>query len=234
MYLNIEKLKYILHELHHIHQIEDYRSQVLQLFDQVFHLERSIFWLCNEKGEITQPLILNQNESDIEFYQKHYMSQDYLLPINVKDRIISKNTLNLQDIVTTSEYENSAYYNEFLKTRGAYHEMGMYLKFDGKLIGGISFIGEKGHTSFLNDTILYLELLAYNIALQCKLLQPNISKNLLTKSEKTICELIGKGYSNSIIAQTLFVSENTVKKHVQNIYKKLNVNNRVSLLKKIQ
>lgn len=234
MNLSFEKLKYIFHELHHIQHYQDFRLQVLQLFNQVFHLEQSIFWLCNEEGEIHQPLLLNQNERDIEFYQKHYMTQDYLLPINVKDRINFKNALRLQDIVTTSEYEKSVIYNEFMKPRGVYHEMGMYLKYDGKLIGGISFIGAKGHPSFLDDTILYLELLAYEIVLQYKHLQPNISKGLLTKTEKEVCELVGKGYSNAGIANELFISENTVKKHIQNSYKKLNVNNRVSLLKKIE
>jgi len=41
-----------------------------------------------------------------------------------------------------------------------------------------------------------------------------------------ILDLICKGTQNKIIADKLHLSENTVKVHVRNIYKKMNVRNR--------
>ncbi len=49
----------------------------------------------------------------------------------------------------------------------------------------------------------------------------------LTSREKEILSLVAKGSSNSQIAQKLFVREVTVKTHLNSIYKKLNVDNRV-------
>lgn len=49
----------------------------------------------------------------------------------------------------------------------------------------------------------------------------------LTAREKEILSLVAKGNSNSQIAQKLFVREVTVKTHLNSIYKKLNVDNRV-------
>ncbi len=49
----------------------------------------------------------------------------------------------------------------------------------------------------------------------------------LTAREKEILSLVAKGSSNSQIAQKLFVREVTVKTHLNSIYKKLNVDNRV-------
>ena len=49
----------------------------------------------------------------------------------------------------------------------------------------------------------------------------------LTSREKEILQLVAKGASNADIAQKLFVREVTVKTHLNSIYKKLNVDNRV-------
>ncbi len=49
----------------------------------------------------------------------------------------------------------------------------------------------------------------------------------LTSREKEILSLVAKGSSNSQIAQKLFVREVTVKTHLNSIYRKLKVDNRV-------
>ncbi|WP_070964277.1 LuxR C-terminal-related transcriptional regulator [Vibrio sonorensis] len=52
----------------------------------------------------------------------------------------------------------------------------------------------------------------------------------LTKREKEIMRLLGHGASNLQIAEELFVSENTVKTHLHNIFKKINAKNRLQAL----
>ncbi len=51
--------------------------------------------------------------------------------------------------------------------------------------------------------------------------------NPLTKREQEILQLLAKGGSNKEIANTLCISEHTVKIHLKNILKKLHMNNRV-------
>jgi DNA-binding NarL/FixJ family response regulator len=53
-----------------------------------------------------------------------------------------------------------------------------------------------------------------------------ISENLLTAREIEVIELIAEGRLNKQIAKELFISEKTVKNHVSNIFKKLNVSDR--------
>lgn len=48
----------------------------------------------------------------------------------------------------------------------------------------------------------------------------------LTQREKDVLLLIKQGYTNREIANKLYVTEFTVKSHVSNIFKKLNVKNR--------
>jgi DNA-binding NarL/FixJ family response regulator len=48
----------------------------------------------------------------------------------------------------------------------------------------------------------------------------------LSSRELETLELLGRGFSNRVIAERMFISENTVKYHIRNIMQKLNVQNR--------
>lgn len=54
----------------------------------------------------------------------------------------------------------------------------------------------------------------------------------LSRREQEILELLSKGYRYKEIADKVFVSLETVRTHVRNIYEKLQVNSRVEALKK--
>lgn len=82
-----------------------------------------------------------------------------------------------------------------------------------------------------------------NYIIQLEKLKPGLKKgnsliNLienydLTQREAEIMELIATGIGNEEIAEKLFVSKNTVKFHIKNIFIKLDVRNRVQALQKI-
>ena len=48
----------------------------------------------------------------------------------------------------------------------------------------------------------------------------------LTRREREILQLVAEGYSNATLAKMLWITEQTVKFHLSNIYRKLNVSNR--------
>lgn len=50
--------------------------------------------------------------------------------------------------------------------------------------------------------------------------------DMLTKREYQVFELIGKGFNNTEISKRLYISVNTVKKHVSQVFSKLEVNDR--------
>nr|WP_229333485.1 LuxR C-terminal-related transcriptional regulator [Glaciecola sp. MH2013] len=52
----------------------------------------------------------------------------------------------------------------------------------------------------------------------------------LSRREKEIALKVIDGLSNKAIANELYISERTVKFHCANIYKKLNIHNRTSLI----
>lgn len=54
---------------------------------------------------------------------------------------------------------------------------------------------------------------------------------LLTEKELQVVNLLLRGYTYKVIAESLFISENTIKYHVKNIYQKLNINSKMELFK---
>ena len=56
--------------------------------------------------------------------------------------------------------------------------------------------------------------------------EPSIPDHDLTKRELEILQLVAEGHSNSQLARMLWVTEQTVKFHLSNIYRKLDVANR--------
>lgn len=61
-----------------------------------------------------------------------------------------------------------------------------------------------------------------------------IAKNEITRREKEIIELILKGFTNQEIADSLFITLQTVKDHTHNVFLKTGVRNRVELINVIR
>lgn len=69
-----------------------------------------------------------------------------------------------------------------------------------------------------------LHLLRNPEAIKNKKLQEKVS---LSKREIEVLEYLATGLSTTVIADRLFLSSNTVRKHVENIYKKLQVHSKI-------
>lgn len=58
----------------------------------------------------------------------------------------------------------------------------------------------------------------------------NNSINMLTNREKEVLDMVGLGFTNKEIANNLYLSEHTIKKHITNILYKLDMKNRKDLI----
>jgi len=61
-----------------------------------------------------------------------------------------------------------------------------------------------------------------------------LQKSGISKREGEILQLMEQGLSNHQIADKLFISESTVKKHISNLFQKLRVERRTEAIKKAQ
>lgn len=79
----------------------------------------------------------------------------------------------------------------------------------------------------LSDSVV----LTKEVAGRVKMLIDIQHDSILTPQEKNVLSLINKGMTNDQIARALYISKNTVKTHVANIYSKLDVNSRIQATK---
>ena len=93
----------------------------------------------------------------------------------------------------------------------------------------------------INDTLNGGSVMSPSIALKTLQILKNASfikskkateKIVLSERETEILEQLSKGFSNKIIAGNLIISPFTVKRHIENIYQKLQAHNRIELLEK--
>ncbi|MCQ2815566.1 MAG: helix-turn-helix transcriptional regulator, partial [Bacilli bacterium] len=104
-----------------------------------------------------------------------------------------------------------------------------------------------GKEDFLYDDIFILDMLKDHMAFRLYQEKKNnvqikekisvketIEKYNLTRREGTILSYLMEGKDTLKVCDELVISENTLKKHILNIYRKLGINNRVSLFKMVR
>ncbi|AUJ23299.1 MULTISPECIES: response regulator [Virgibacillus] len=132
-------------------------------------------------------------------------------------------------VIILSIHDDESYVTHALKT-GA---QGYLLKeMDSEaLIEAIKVVSDGG--SYLHPKVTHNLVMEYR-----RLAKDNLSSlaengieyrqplHLLTKRECQVLQLLADGKSNRAVAETLYISEKTVKNHVSNILQKMNVNDR--------
>lgn len=208
------------------------RATVLKELENIFDYKHTLFWSSDKDGNLKNPLNNNISDKMLSEYLEGIYIQDFLYPSLNKERFKNRNVLKLMDVVTTEQYEESEYFKRFMLKYGFYDEMVITLKHDEQIIGAIGVISKENCDQFTWHDVLrfnYLSQIISSALLHCN----EETSYPLTSREIEIIELVKKGYTNSHIGEELYISINTVKKHLNNIFQKLDVMNRVELLNKL-
>ena len=138
----------------------------------------------------------------------------------------------LEDLSTNS------YYDELLQRLQKTYPNTNYTKQYKTELAADKFTLNTHNTSSINWSKLIAILLVFSVLLNIWFLYQNkkkkskktlAAKEQLTKQEQKIVDLLLNDKTNKEIAQELFVSVSTVKTHLNNIYKKLNIQSRIDI-----
>lgn len=86
-------------------------------------------------------------------------------------------------------------------------------------------------STILKDHVFLTELSQMSSKEQKEIIGDFVDNSLLTGREKEIVSLLLNGRTYKMIAEELYLSENTVKTHIKNIYSKLNIQSKSELIK---
>ena len=173
---------------------------------------------CTQKLE--SPMSAQENESQlIQFFLLDYKNidkDDFWPRLSAWKRLIESQCLvALCNIESGMEVEKTALKNKI---------QGLFYKNDPP------HVIAKGISAILKGDLWYSRQSLKKYVVESNPLN-DISEHVyssnLTFREREILPLIAAGYSNKAIADNLYISIHTAKTHIYNIYKKINVSNRL-------
>lgn len=150
------------------------------------------------------------------------------------------------DLLPAGYREDCKLYKDIYGPQGIHYALRAYFVHKHKLIGNISIFNAKEDSDFDARSLAILSMLAPHIALKLGALLEEeatrkgierrndpasqlMAKRGLTMREQEVVLLIVSGRDDREIADALCISLSTLRKHIYNAYKKLDVNNRVQL-----
>ena len=235
-------LNSIIYKIYTMSNIDEMREQFLEQMKMLIDYDSADFLLASPDGEnkLVSPVLFNCEEDMSIAYDEIDYSRGILYSGKT---LIYRET----DIIDDSKRVETDYYKKVYKTNKWHYSLQMVLARKKEFVGVITFYRTIGKDDFVYDDIFILDLLKDHLAF--RLYQQKKSGNLiseklsvagatekygLTRREETILRLLMEGRANVTICDSLVISENTLKKHILNLYRKLGINNRVGLFKMIR
>lgn len=235
-------LNSIIYKIYTMDNLDDMRTQFLEQIKMLIDFDSADFYLASPDGKnkLTSPVFMNCEDDMSEKYEE----LDYSLGILYSGKtLIYRET----DIIPDDKRVETDYYKNVYKPNNWHYSLQMIMAREKEFVGCVTFYRTIGKDDFQYDDIFILDLLKDHLAYrlykhkksgECpggKLsVTAAVEKYGLTRREQSVLRLLMDGKDNPYICEELMITDNTLKKHVLNIYRKLGVNNRVGLFKMIK
>lgn len=242
--VNWEEILDFIYKTGKIIDLYQYSYHFLSELEQIIPFYAANFFLFDEEEELLcDPICFNISNNVLKSYNDYYWKIDDIkkLTFNQKEAIISTKIMDYK------KWINTEYFNDFLAKNHLYYSCGIDIHSEDKLLGTISLFRSQKDKNFTLDDLVNLKILAKHSSNHLKKLfkinklkQKNkISKKVLinkkadkfnlSRREIDVLKLILAGKHNLEIAEELYISINTVKKHLSHIYQKTEMRNRNQL-----
>jgi DNA-binding CsgD family transcriptional regulator len=227
-----------------IHSIEDsiqMRETLIQQLGLMMDFDCATFYVASQKDNLTleEPVVFNVPPEFAQRYIKDFFALDYSKSFFFGGKsIIYRET----DIMSDEKRIGTDYYKAFYEPFGWHYSISMVLAYNAKFKGVLTLFRNKGKPNFKYDDVFILEILKdhlefrlhkYTTApppVKTSAVDAAFSQYGLTRREEMVLDSLAAGKDNRSICNALYITNNTLKKHILNIYRKLGVKSRVALL----
>lgn len=188
------------------------------------------------------PVAVNIKEEHLRKYFEYYQKMDYTLWIFAQSNaIVYRDT----ELIDNRIREKTEIFNDWMLPMDTYFTGGTSIIHKGILLGSLTLFRSEISGDFSDKDLFILNILNGHLSNRLIQIQQRNKTDMferedgynftrrfnLTNREIEIIELVFAGLTNQEISNRIFVSPNTVKKHVQNIFRKLEVKSRTQLIK---
>ncbi|MDD6190957.1 MAG: LuxR C-terminal-related transcriptional regulator [Firmicutes bacterium] len=234
-------LNSIIYQIYNTDDFEEMKKTVATLIRGLIPCTcASILMTTGKDGDVfCDPITIPDSYEKIEHeYIKCQDADGSLWVVRKKQSTVFRDT----DLMPEDKREQTEYYKRCFKPFGIHYSVDLTITNGQKIMGIMSLYRTKGEGDFTFDEICILKLLSIHLdARFAKELKKHDAKSdsfdisaltkkySLTARESEVLELILNNCDNSEIEYRLCISPNTLKKHLQNLYRKANVSGRIQL-----
>lgn len=235
-------LNSIIYKIYTTDNFDEMRADLLDQLKLILDFDSADFFMTSrEEGHLLSNPVMYECDCDLsEMYEKH----DYN-----KERIANGKTLIYRDtdIILDEDRVETDFYKEVYTPNNWHYALKFIIARNKRFLGIMTFYRTIGKENFSHDDIFVLDVLkehlayrldkyvlGFEIMAEKMTISEAISRFELSKREATVLKELMSGKENSIICEELFITTNTLKKHILNIYRKLGIKNRVQLFKMVK
>lgn len=147
----------------------DFPEKVLKKLYDMFGFHCLSFFLVDQDGKFFNYEGINFSKQALKIYTEYYYLYDPIYHKNAsKTPYGNEDTVVLNDLTAYPDFEKTEYYNDFFKKCDFYHEIGIYLKANGKHIGAMGAMRPKSEQNFTKREHALLNTLTTIISQQLK------------------------------------------------------------------
>lgn len=240
-YNTVLNLNSIVYQIYNIDDFESMKKTVLSSIRTIIPCVCASILMNYEADstEFCEPIVVPENYIDIENRYLAIQHNDGSLWVTQR-----KQTFIFRDSELTPDEERTKleYYQVCLAPFGLHYSVDMTITDGNKILGIMSLYRTKAQGDFTNEELTLLRLLGDHLnarfsygesskggSSKSNKMDSFISEYDLTSREAEILDMIFNGSDNDAISDELCISPNTLKKHLQNLYKKTGVSGRVQL-----
>ena len=197
----------------------------------------------NSKNLLCDPICVPEIYSEAE---KNYLSnedEDYTRWVMLSGQCL---LIRESDLMPEEERMNTTLYKKCYEPFGLHYSLQLNLVYNDLFLGVLTLYRKREAGDFKDDEIFIVKAFSDHLNLRFYGYYTNDSKNSsspsysianlaseynLTNREVEILQLIFQDMNNDEIADKLYISGYTLKKHIQNLYRKFDVSTKWNLLK---
>lgn len=242
----VNLLSHMIYTIYNTENIDQMRLEILKLLKYMIPFDTANFFLVKTDSDCDHVLtnLVNVNSlknPDIDNVLKKYMESCFEIDsthwlCNAKKSIAYRTT----DLLSESALERTEYYREMFLPFDLHYGAQVVLAHNGDCVGLLTLFRSKSSSNFSDNEIFFLDNLKEHLSI--RLYQAELQNDTahhvhslcmerydLTRRECEIVDLLLQGLTNEELVEKLCISENTLRKHLYNLFKKLDIRHRWEL-----
>lgn len=236
----------IIYQIHSISDFDTMKITFLNLLKMLIPNTASSILMADHsdsKNLLCDPICVPEVYSDTE---KNYLlneDEDYTRWVMLSGQCL---LIRESDLMSEDERVETVLYKKCYEPFGLHYSLQLNLVYNDLFLGVVTIYRKRDEGDFTPDEMFLVKAFSDHLNFRFYEFYTKNSKNAsntsysianlaskynLTNREAEVLQLIFEGMDNDEISDKLFISTYTLKKHIQNLYRKFNVSTKWNLLK---